>query len=285
MAEHGIFPPASLQSNDAPKVFSLTLTMAYKRDQFLPSGQHKEMGFFITEPRWGQKVRRQIREGKPWAPQTKMKPRYTRKQWAVLQNHSCGCPVATAQILWVLCGEQRAAVIFFFFCRSKISTAKRERLPVHSPCLRALCFSVTGHIWAYFLGNQRRIAVNAWKRLKGVKLSQPHTDRVCQSDPIWMLKINMSQNSKRKKVCSEWRVWMKLWRAKRLKTGNLATFHRNHHPRNKWMEFSVWQVATVDYQIWVKYWKIQVLFEVENLLESHWCVILSVTQQQQSQWI
>lgn len=44
--EHGILPPASLQSNDPPKVFSLTLTTAYKRDQFLPPGQCEEMGGF-----------------------------------------------------------------------------------------------------------------------------------------------------------------------------------------------------------------------------------------------
>lgn len=44
--EHGILPPASLQSNDPPKVFSLTLTTAYKRDQFLPPGQCEEMGSF-----------------------------------------------------------------------------------------------------------------------------------------------------------------------------------------------------------------------------------------------
>lgn len=51
MAEHGIFPPASLQSNDPPKVFSLTLTTAYKRDQFLPSGQSEEMESFIAKRR------------------------------------------------------------------------------------------------------------------------------------------------------------------------------------------------------------------------------------------
>lgn len=51
MAEHGIFPPASLQSNDPPKVFSLTLTTAYKRDQFLPSGQREDMASFIAERR------------------------------------------------------------------------------------------------------------------------------------------------------------------------------------------------------------------------------------------
>lgn len=47
--EHGIFPPASLQSNDPPKVFSLTLTTAYKRDQFLPAGQCEEMESFNGE--------------------------------------------------------------------------------------------------------------------------------------------------------------------------------------------------------------------------------------------
>lgn len=88
MSEHGILPPASLQSNDAPKVLSLTLTTAYKRDQYLPLGQHKEMEFFITEWRWEQRVWRKIKN-EPWAPQTKMKLRYTRKRWAVLQNYSC----------------------------------------------------------------------------------------------------------------------------------------------------------------------------------------------------
>lgn len=60
MGEHGIFPPASLQSNDPPKVFSLTLTTAYKRDQFLPAGQCEETESFNGEWRWGQKARRKI---------------------------------------------------------------------------------------------------------------------------------------------------------------------------------------------------------------------------------
>ena len=47
--EHGILPPASLQSNDPLKVFSLTLTTAYKRDQFLPPGQCEETESFNGE--------------------------------------------------------------------------------------------------------------------------------------------------------------------------------------------------------------------------------------------
>lgn len=45
MGEHGILRSASSQSNDPPKVFSLTLTTAYKRDPFLLGGQcEKERG-------------------------------------------------------------------------------------------------------------------------------------------------------------------------------------------------------------------------------------------------
>lgn len=58
--EHDIFPPATLQSNDPPKVFSLTLTTAYKRDQFLPPGQCEEMESFNGEWRWGQNAGREI---------------------------------------------------------------------------------------------------------------------------------------------------------------------------------------------------------------------------------
>lgn len=56
------FPPASLQSNDPPKVFPLTLTTAYKRDQFLPLGQREETESFIATRRWGQKWGRAVKE-------------------------------------------------------------------------------------------------------------------------------------------------------------------------------------------------------------------------------
>lgn len=36
--EHGILPPASLQANDPPKVFSLTLTTAYKKGSVSAGG-------------------------------------------------------------------------------------------------------------------------------------------------------------------------------------------------------------------------------------------------------
>lgn len=147
MAEHGIFPPASLQSNDPPKVFSLTLTTAYKRNQFLPLGQREEMEFFITEWRWGQKVQRMIREA-TLSSANQNEAALHQKMGSSSTKSQLSCPVAAAQILWVLCREQHAACFFFFFFyrHPKISTVKRWCLPVHSPCLSILCFSVMEHI-------------------------------------------------------------------------------------------------------------------------------------------
>lgn len=196
MAEHGIFPPASLQSNDAPKVFSLTLTTAYKRDQFLPSGQHKEMEFFITEWRWEQRVWRKIKN-EPWAPQTKMKLRYTRKRWAVLQNYSCLASWQQQRY----CGfyaENSVQLLFF----SGVWRFTQWRVNVFQSVLDVWvsCVSPLRDILRLvFLKISGSSTGNAWKRLKGVQLSEPNTDHVCQCDSIWMLKINMSQNSKRKK--------------------------------------------------------------------------------------
>lgn len=72
--EHGILPPASLQSNDPLKVFSLTLTTAYKRDQFLPPGQCEETESFNGEWRWGQKAKEEDHRVKVWAVPTRMEP-------------------------------------------------------------------------------------------------------------------------------------------------------------------------------------------------------------------
>lgn len=42
--EGNVLAPASLQSNDAPKVFSLTLTTAYKRDSVTAMGTVQRCG-------------------------------------------------------------------------------------------------------------------------------------------------------------------------------------------------------------------------------------------------
>lgn len=138
MAEHGIFPPASLQSNDPPKVFSLTLTTAYKRNQFLPLGQRKEMEFFITEWRWGQKVQRMIREA-TLSSANQNEAALHQKMGSSSTKSQLSCPVAAAQILWVLCREQRAACFFFFFLQASED--------FHSEALMSSCpFSMSEYL-------------------------------------------------------------------------------------------------------------------------------------------
>lgn len=207
MAEHGMFPPASLQSNDAPKVFSLTLTTAYKRDQFLPSGQHKEMEFFITEWRWEQRVWRKIKN-EPWAPQAKMKLRYTRKPVSSSAKLQLSGLVAAAEMLWVLWTACSMQLLFF----SGVRRFTQWSVNVFQSVLNVWvsCVSPLRDILRpVFLKISGSSAGNAWKRLKDVQLSEPNTDRVCQCDSIWMLKINTSQNSRRKKtICYKRRVRM-----------------------------------------------------------------------------
>lgn len=147
MAEHGIFPPDSLQSNDPPKVFSLTLTTAYKRDQFLPLGQRAEMEFFITEWRWGQKVQRMIREA-TFSSANQNEAALHQKTGSSSAKSQLSCPGQQHRY----CGfyaENSVQLVFlfcFFYRHPKISTVKRWCLPVHSPCLSILCFSVMEHI-------------------------------------------------------------------------------------------------------------------------------------------
>lgn len=124
MAEHGIFPPASLQSNDSLRVFSLTLTTAHKRDQFLPSWQCEEMEFFIAEQGEDGKYEGRSQK-KPWAKQNQAVLR--QKTASSSAKTQLSCPMAAAQILWVLCGEQRTAV-FFVFCFFVFSGIRSEAL-------------------------------------------------------------------------------------------------------------------------------------------------------------
>lgn len=146
MAEHGIFPPASLQSNDPPKVFSLTLTTAYKRDQFLPLGQRRD-GILYYWVKVGtestkddQRSNLELRKPK-WSCATPENGKQFYKITAVLPRGSStdivGFMQRTACSLFFL---------FFFYRHPKISTVKRWCLPVHSPCLSILCFSVMEHI-------------------------------------------------------------------------------------------------------------------------------------------
>lgn len=118
------------------------------------------------------------------------------------------CLVAAAEILWVLCREQRAAVVFSGVRRFTQWSVNvfQSVLNVWVSCV-SLLRDILRPVFLKISGSY------AWKRLKGVQLSEPNTDRVCQCDFIWMLKINISQNSKRKK--------------------NLAIFHKNHHLGNK----------------------------------------------------
>lgn len=132
-----------------------------------------------------------------------MKLRYTRQRWAVLQNYSCLASWQQQRY----CGfyaENSVQLLFF----PGVRRFTQWSLNVFQSVL---------NVWVFCVSPLRDIlrpvflkisGSSAWKRLKGVQLSEPNTDRVCQCDFIWMLKINMSQNSKRKKICYKRRVRM-----------------------------------------------------------------------------
>lgn len=148
MAEHGIFPPASLQSNDPPKVFPLTLTTAYKRDQFLPLGQ--EMESFTAMRRWGQKWGRAVKEP---------------GENGVLHHKTPSSPVKR-QLPWQnrYCCFIRRTSSSCFFQASKDLKSEALMSSCQFSVAEYLVFQIIGQIWARFLKNQCQIGGNAFTK-------------------------------------------------------------------------------------------------------------------------
>lgn len=149
--------------------------MAYKRDQFPPSGRCEEMEFFITEWRWGQKVRRKISKG-TLSSAHQNEVALHQKTGSSSAKPQLSCPVAPAQILWVLCGEQHAAVFLFFQASEDFQ----------SEALMSFCpFSISGYLvflsYVTFLGPfSWKSAEDNWKCLEHSKAwsSLSHTQIV-----------------------------------------------------------------------------------------------------------
>lgn len=174
MGEHGIFPPASLQSNDPPKVFSLTLTTAYKRDQFLPAGQCEETESFNGEWRWGQKARRKIAgETLSSAVHNEAPRRYKMLDTSVKLQLSC--PVAGVQntVCFIWTTEHGSLFRLSQHKKKKIKHRAfdplfcRYVLPIHKPQFPSLisetnCTFAPKHVWSSFIQIQERFAGFIW---------------------------------------------------------------------------------------------------------------------------
>lgn len=148
------FPPASLQSNDPPKVFPLTLTTAYNRDQFLLLGHCEEMERFMTTWRWRQKWGRAVKEpGENEAALHYKTPSSPVKRQLPWQNRFCCFIRRTSSSCFFQASEDLKSEALMSSCQFSVA--------------EYLVFQKIGQIWACFLKNQCQVGGNAFNKKRG----------------------------------------------------------------------------------------------------------------------